>query len=78
MKCVCGARAYCIDSRPDVTENATYRRYSCKKCDYRFSTCELIVGDLALNGTKSVMQTLREKIKQQVITEAIASLGDRK
>lgn len=43
MKCVCGARARCVNSRP-TPEGTVNRRYHCV-CGERFSSVELVVRE---------------------------------
>lgn len=43
----CGKATIVFDSRHQQTDNTIYRRRRCYKCEYRFSTYEFRVGDLA-------------------------------
>lgn len=46
MKCECGGKTKCLDSRVQSgVERSTRRRYQCKVCGKRFSTLEFVAAD---------------------------------
>lgn len=63
MKCQCGSRAKCVDSR-EIANNATRRRYNCS-CGARFSTveqqAELRRGNASWRKSVAVVASLATK-----------------
>lgn len=44
MPCVyCDGKAVCVDSRHEVSDRSTRRRYLCKMCGKRWSTIETYI-----------------------------------
>lgn len=68
MKCSCPDKYLCIDSRPAM-EHRT-RRYKCTGCGSRWTTIEVIVGDLNPGQTLSdldVVLEFKNRIKDRLI-----------
>ena len=74
MRCSCGARACCIDSRYKNDSRETRRRYKCskRKCARRWTTIELVAPGRKGKGWlphKSVKRVVEGRITADVVAD---------
>lgn len=78
MKCECGQRLSCMQSR-SRPDNSVSRRYECKACGNRFSSKEIIVESKGRSyHLESILPVDLKKWKRELIEDLTAVINKKK